>query len=194
MIENVLHSDIEKIHKRIFNYQDENVEKILIFLDNFLSDKVQKEDIIFNYCNEICIKNTNSKISLGKLLIINQENKIITIANHKEYMPYYNETNIVERYNFEEVYLIDFIDLLIIKFIKYTHREGKKLDGIYNFPKYAIMKSQDSKIKQKICKQLDMTDEGNFTYEKYIEIIEKYKILLIEFYKAYMKKNNNKFM
>lgn len=193
MIENVLHSDVEKIHERIFNYQDENVEKILIFLDNFLSDKIQEEDIIFNYCNEICIKKTNSKISLGKLLIINQKNKIVTIASHKEYIPYYNETNIIEKYNFKELDLIDFIDLLIIKFIKYTNTEEKKLDGIYNFPKYVIMKSQDSQVKQKICKQLDMTDKGNFTYEKYIEIIEKYKILLMEFYKSYAKQNN-KFM
>ena len=193
MIENMLHSDVEKIHKRIFNYQDESVEKILIFLDNFLSDKIQEEDIIFNYCNEICIKKTNSKILLGKLLIINQKNKNVTIASHKEYIPYYNETNIIERYNFKELDLIDFIDLLIIKFIKYTNMEEKKLDGIYNFPKYVIMKSKDSQVKQKICKQLDMTDKGNFTYEKYIEIIEKYKILLMEFYKAYAKQNN-KFM
>ena len=193
MIENMLHSDVEKIHKRIFNYQDESVEKILIFLDNFLSDKIQEEDIIFNYCNEICIKKTNSKILLGKLLIINPKNKNVTIASHKEYIPYYNETNIIERYNFKELDLIDFIDLLIIKFIKYTNMEEKKLDGIYNFPKYVIMKSQDSQVKQKICKQLDMTDKGNFTYEKYIEIIEKYKILLMELYKAYAKQNN-KFM
>lgn len=190
MKKNVLHSNMEEIYKRIFNYQDKNVEKILIFLDDFLSDKIKKDDIIFNYCNEICIKNTDSKIALGKFLIINQKNKVMSIANHKEYIPYYNKTDIIGRYNFEELDLINFIDLLVIKFIKYTHMEEKKIDGIYNFPKYVIMKSQDSKIKKKICEQLDMNDEGDFTYEKYIEIIEKYKILLIEFYKTLINKKN----
>ena len=84
-------------------------------------------------------------------------------------------------------------DITIVFDAQYTNTEEKKLDGIYNFPKYVIMKSQDSQVKQKICKQLDMTDKGNFTYEKYIEIIEKYKILLMEFYKSYAKQNN-KFM
>lgn len=194
MKEIVPHEKLKKINKRILNYQDENVEKILIFLDDFLSDKIKNETIVFTYCDEIYIKNMNKKIALGKLLIINQENKTMTISNHKEYVPYYNETDVIESYNYEELNLINFLDLLIIKFIKYTHREEKKLDGIYNFPKYVIMKTQNNKIKQKICNQLDMTDEDNFTYEKYIEIVEKYKILLIEFYKRYIRKNSNQFM
>ncbi len=181
------YSDTEDIYKGIFNYQDKNVEKILIFLDKFISEKISN-NIIFNYCNEIYIKNTEKKIALGKLLKIDQENKLIIVINHKEYIPYYSETEVIESYKFENINFIDFIDLLIIKFIKYTHSEKKKLDGVYNFPKYVIMKSKENVDKEKICKQLDI-DKTYFTYDKYKKIIEKYKILLIEFYKTLLSSN-----
>lgn len=180
------YSDTKEIHKGIFNYQGENVEKILIFLDDFLSEKIT-DDIIFNYCNEIYIRNSNRKIALGKYLKINLKNKLVTVVNHKEYIPYYNITNEVDKYKFEEVDFTEFIDLLIIKFIKYTNCEKKKLDGIYNFPKYVIMKSKENKSKERICEQLNI-DKNYFTYDKYKKLIEKYKILLMEFYKTL---NNN---
>lgn len=176
------YSNTKETHERIFSYQGENVEKILIFLDDFLSKKV-KDDIIFNYCNEIYIKNSNKKVSLGKYLKINLKDRVITVVNHKEYIPYYNITDDVEKYKFKELDFIDFMDLLIIKFIKYTNCEKKKLDGVYNFPKYVIMKSKENKMKEKICKQLNI-DKNYFTYDKYKEIIKKYQILLMEFYKT----------
>lgn len=181
------YSDTKEIHKRIFNYQDENVEKILIFLDKFLNERVSN-DIIFNYCNEIHIKNSDRKIALGKFLKIDQENKLITVVNHKEYIPYYDETDIIEKYDFEKLNFTEFIDLLIIKFIKYTHSERKKLDGVYNFPKYVIMKAKSNQEKERICKQLDI-DKNYFTYDKYKKLIEKYEIILLEFYKALLNSN-----
>lgn len=174
-------NNIKNIHERILSCHN-NTNKILIFLNDYLS-KRNNEEIIFNYCNEINLKNCNKKVLLGKMIKYDFKENVITIIYHREYNPYYNETKIIEKYKFKDIGFTDLLDMDIIKFLGYSNKKQKKIDGVYNFPKYSIAKLKETKEKNKICEELNITNEY-YDQKKYNEIIRKYSFLLSKLYNA----------
>lgn len=163
------------------NNMEDYLNDIFIFLNDFLSKKIT-EKIIFDYTNKIELFNKNKDkkyIILGKVLYFNTKEEKLYIFNKKVYKPYYNENDLSIIYNFEDIGFDQLINLLIIKYLCYCGKCDKKLDGVSNFPIFVLLNF--NRDKKNIIKMLKI-DENNYSINKYEEIINKYKLILADFF------------
>ena len=179
---NLSQCNTKKIDLKDLEYNKNDTEKIFKFLNKYLSMKIH-DLIVFDYTDKIKLHNKNNSINyviFGKLLCFDIKKEKIYLYNQKTYKPYYNEKKLIGTYNFNKLGFDRPLYALIIKYLFYINKNQQKTDGVNDFPLFVISKlGYDIEISKILNINLK-----EYSDEKYMIILSKYKILLIDFFKT----------